>query len=159
MKLSRCDYMRYMNTLYLGTILDQQLNLAKNFDQKYKIGSSKLGLLCKVKQFVTNKAASAVYTNTISPAIIYNCIVQLILTRTQLKKLKSIEVRASSILKSKTCDLKQEIDMHAIFMMRKCLDGNVFSNFQDYFTNNENNVRTRNRNIILHIPRIKLELA
>ena len=82
---------------YLGTILDQQLNLAANFDQKYKKASSKLGLLRKMKTLMTTKAANAVYTSAIIPALIYNCIVQLNLTQTQLKKLKSIEVRDSSI--------------------------------------------------------------
>ena len=82
---------------YLGTILDQQLNLAANFDQKYKKASSKLGLLRKMKPLITTKAANAVYTSAIIPALIYNCIVQLNLTQTQLKKLKSIDARASSI--------------------------------------------------------------
>ena len=144
---------------YLGTILDQQLNLAANFDQKYKKASSKLGLLRKLKPLMTIKAANAIYTSAIIPALIYNCIVQLNLTRTQLKKLKSIEARASSILKSKTCDLKHEIDKHAILLVRKCLNGNVCTNFQDYFMINEHNVRTRNRNILLQIPRVKLEFA
>ena len=95
----------------------------------------------------------------ISLALIYNCIVQLNLTRTQLEKLKSIEARASSILKSKTCDLKHEIDKHAILLVRKCLNGIVCTNFQDYFMINEHNVRTRNRNILLQIPKVKLEFA
>ena len=81
------------------------------------------------------------------------------LTRTHLKKLKSIEAGASSILKSKTYGLKQEIDKPAILLLRKCLDRNVCSNFQDYFTINDNNMRTRNRNILLHIPKVKLEFA
>ena len=144
---------------YLGTVLDQQLNLAAYFDQKYKNASSKLGLLRKLKPLMTIKAANAVYTNTIIPALLYNCIVQLNLTQTQLKKLKSIEARASSILKSKTCDLKHEIDKRAILLVRKCLNGNVCTNFQGYFMINEHNVRTRNRNILLHIPKVKLEFA
>ena len=137
---------------YLGTVLDQQLNLAANFDQKYKNASSKLGLLRKLKPLMTFKAADAVYASAIIPALIYNCIVQLNLTRTQLKKLKSIEARTSSILKSKTCDLKHEIDKHAILLVRKCVNGNVCTNFQDYFMINEHSVRTRNRNIFFTNP-------
>ena len=108
---------------------------------------------------MTIKAANAVYTNTIIPALFYNCIVQLNLTQTQLKKLKSIETRASSILKSKTCDLKHKIDKHAILLVRKFLNGNVCTNVQDYFMINEDNVRARNRNILLQIPIVKLEFA
>ena len=55
---------------YLGTVLDQKLNLAANFDQKYKKGSSKPGLLRKLKPLMTIKAA-----NAIIPALIYDCIV------------------------------------------------------------------------------------
>ena len=108
---------------------------------------------------MTIKAANAVYTSAIIPALLYNCIVQLNLTQAQLKKLKSIEARASSILKSKTCDLEHEIDKRAIFLVRKCLNGNVCTNFQDCFMINEHNVRTRNRKILLHIPKVKLEFA
>ena len=108
---------------------------------------------------MTIKVANAVYTSAIIPSLMYNCIVQLNLTQTHLKKLKSIEARASSILKSKTCDLKHEIDKHAILLVRKCLNGNVCTNFQNYFMINEHDVRTRNRNILLHIPKVKLEFA
>ena len=139
---------------YLGTVLDQQLNLAANFEQKYKKASSKLGLLRKLKPLMTFKAANAVYTSAIIPALIYNCIVQLNFTRTQLKTLKSIEARASSILKSKTCDLKHEIDKHAILLVRDCRNGNVCANFQDYLMINKHSVRTRNRNILYKLPKL-----
>ena len=43
--------------------------------------------------------------------------------------------------------------------MRKCVNGNVCTNFQDYFMINEHNVRTRNRNILLQIPKVKVEFA
>ena len=72
---------------------------------------------------------------------------------------ESIEARASSILKSKTCNLKNEIDKHAILLVRKCLNGTVCSNFKDYFMINEHNVRTRNRKILIQIPKVKLEFA
>ena len=42
---------------------------------------------------------------------------------------------------------------------RKCLNGNVCTNFQDYFMINEHNVRTSYRNILLQIPKVKLEFA
>ena len=140
---------------YVGTILDQQLNLSANFDQKYKKASPKLGLLRKLQPLMSNKAAKAVYKCANIPVLIYNCILQLNLSRTQLKKLKSLEACASSILKSKSCDLKNEVDWHAVLLVRKCLNGNVCSNFKDYFKINEHNLGTRNRNILLQIPKVK----
>ena len=72
---------------------------------------------------------------------------------------ESLEARAPSILKSKSCDLKKEIDRHSILLVRKRLNGNVCSNFKDYFKINEHNVGTRNRNILLQIPKVKFEIA
>ena len=89
----------------------------------------------------------------------YNCIIQLNLTQTNLKKLKTVEARAYSILKSKTCDLKHEIDKHAILLVRKCLNGTVCTNFHNYFMINEHDVRTRYRNVLSQIPKVKLEFA
>ena len=144
---------------YLGTILDQQLNLSANFDQKNKKASSKLDLLRKLQPLMTIKAAKAVYKCAIIPALICNCIVQLNLLRTHLKKLKSLEACASSILKSKLCDLKNEVDNHAVLLVRKCLTRKMCSNFKVYFKINEHNLGTRKRNILLQIPKVKLEIA
>ena len=44
-------------------------------------------------------------------------------------------------------------------LVRKCLNGNVCTNFQDYFRINEYNVRTRNRNILLQSPKVILDFA
>ena len=57
------------------------------------------------------------------------------------------------------CDLKHEIDKHTILLVRKCLNGTVCSNVKDYFMINDHNVRTRNRNILIQIPKVKLEFA
>ena len=53
----------------------------------------------------------------------------------------------------------EEVDTHAILLVRKCLNGRVCSNFKDYFTINEHNVGTRNRYNLLQIPKVKLEIA
>ena len=108
---------------------------------------------------MTIKAVNAIYTRAIIPAFIYTCILLSNLTQTQLKKLKLIEARASSLLKSKTCDLKYKFNKHAVLSVRKCLNGNVYKNFQDYFMINKHNVRTRNRHIILQIPKVNLDFA
>ena len=43
--------------------------------------------------------------------------------------------------------------------MRKCLNENLCSNFKDYFKINEHHLGTRNRNILLQIPKVKLGIA
>ena len=43
--------------------------------------------------------------------------------------------------------------------MRKCLNGKVCSIFKDYFKINEHHLETRNSNIFLQLPKVKLEIA
>ncbi len=46
-----------------------------------------------------------------------------------------------------------------MLLVRKCLNKKLCTNFHDYFVINEHNARTRNRNILLRIPKVKLEFA
>ena len=103
---------------YLGSVLDQNLNLAENFDKKYKKASSRLGLLPKLKQQLTIEAALAIYNSVIIPVLKYNCIIQLNLNKTQMMKLKSFECRANSILQTNTCVIKNEFEKHAILLVK-----------------------------------------
>ena len=41
----------------------------------------------------------------------------------------------------------------------KCLNDELCSNFQDYFEFNQNKTNTRNNNISVRVPRVKLEFA
>ena len=50
------------------------------------------------------------------------------------------------------------VGKHVVVLVRKCLGGNVCSDFQDYITVSECNVRTRNRNLLQN-PKVKLEFA
>ena len=61
-------------------------------------------------------------------------------------------------------DLKNKTSLsvlaqYAILLVRKCINGNVCTNFHSYFMIKEHDVRTRNRNILLQIPKVKLEFA
>ena len=144
---------------YLGTVLDQYLGLGANFDQKYKKASSKLGVLRKLLPLLTLEAAFAVYSSVIVSALKYNCIAQLNLNQTQQKKLRSLECRANFMLKTKTTPIKNEIDKHAVLLVRKCLNGKVCEHFRDYFKIHEHRMNTRNNNILMQIPKVKLEFA
>jgi hypothetical protein len=144
---------------YLGTILDHNLNLAIDFDQKYKKASSKLSMLRKLTKLLTTKAAIAVCTSMIVPAVKYNSIVHLNLTETQQKKLKSLESRANSITNTKSSSLKNEFQKHAVILVNKCLNEDVCSNFHNYFHLNTHSKNTRNNNILVKVPKVKLEFA
>jgi len=140
--------------------IDQHLNLGENFDHKFKKASSKLQLLKRLQPLLTHEAAIAVYKSVIISALKYNCIVQLNLTRTQRDKLKSLERRASNILNTDDIpSIQNDFCKHAVKLVRKCMEGKVCENFVDYFQINEHNKNTRNKNILLTVPKIRLELA
>jgi len=145
---------------YLGTHIDQHLNLSENFDQKFKKASSKLQLLKRLRPLLTQEAAIAVYKSVIISALKYSCIIQLNLSRTQKEKLKSLERRASNILDTDDIpSIQNDFCKHAVKLVRKCMEGNVCENFVNYFEINEHNKNTRNKNILLTVPKIRLELA
>ena len=104
---------------YLGTQIDQHLNLGENFDQKFKKASSKLQLLKRLRPLLTHEAAIAVYKSVILSALKYNCIVQLNLTRTQKDKLEHLERRAKNILNTDDLpSIPNDFFKHAVKLVR-----------------------------------------
>ena len=79
---------------YLGSVIDQTLNLGNNFDQLYKNASKKLNRLSKIKGYLTKDAAKKVYECVILPGIKYNCLLNLHLTQTQSKRLDSLDKKS-----------------------------------------------------------------
>ena len=49
--------------------------------------------------------------------------------------------------------------MKALQTVRKCLDGSTCSNFNDYFQVVNHHKKTRNNELLLKVPRLKLEYA
>jgi hypothetical protein len=144
---------------YLGTILDQNLVLNLDFDSKYKRASSKLGVLRKLMSLLTLDAARLVYECVFISALKHNCIVHLNLNKTQTEKLRSLERRANTLLKAKTTPIANTFNKQAVLTVRKCLDKAIAPCFQNYFCFRQHRLNTRNNNISITLPRVKLELA
>ena len=144
---------------YLGTTVDPCLNLHDNFDSLYKRASSKLNLLAKLKINLTGDAVKQVYEAVILPGIKYNCITNLNITNTQKKKLTSLDNRAKQILNCETISINTLITKHAVLLVKKCVDGNICSNFQNYFEKHHHVKTTRNNTFFLKIPKVKLECS
>ena len=144
---------------YLGTVLDQCLQLNSDFDRKYKKASSKLGVLRQLMPLLTMEAASSIYSSIIVSALRYNCIVNLNLNETQNKKLQSLERRANKILETETSSIKNQFNKQAVLLVRKCLEKELCSNFDNYFSLNKHRQNTRNNNILVKLPKVKLEFA
>ena len=95
----------------------------------------------------------------IIPILTYSGTVKLLLTDTQLERLTSIERRAKEIIGSEReiLSLDKLIKMKSCLVMRKCLDNEICSNFCGYFQANEHDRNTRNKNIFVRLPKVKLD--
>ena len=101
----------------------------------------------------------AVYDSIILPGIKYNCILNLKLTETQKQCLASLDRRAANILGKNVTSIENLMKLHALKLVKKCLDGKVCELFRDYFTLHHHEKLTRNNTHLLKIPRVKLEIS
>ena len=59
------------NYEYLGMTLDNKLNMFQRIDSMYKKASMKLGILCKIRRFITDRTAARIYKTMIRPHLEY----------------------------------------------------------------------------------------
>ena len=108
---------------YLGSQVDQNLNLSAKFNATYKKASARTRLIYKLKSCLTDDVVQSIYTMMILPIIRYNCIINLNLTRTQNEKFKSLSNRVKRVMtyQTKLCRSRtKENDMLV------CLSENVW---------------------------------
>ena len=86
---------------YLGTYLDQSLNMRLHLDKVYKKESSKLKLLSRMRPVLTRSAAESVYKTVIVPGILYCSTPVLKVTETDCRKFESLQNRALKIIHGK----------------------------------------------------------
>ena len=141
----------------MESTLDAHLNLSENFNKKYKKTLSKLRLLHNISHLLSTKAVTLTYNAMILPAIKFNCIIDMKLIMGQEKKLSSLDDRSWLVTKSNTNSIKSIMEKHTVLLVRKCLDGNAWNTFNKYFEFNHHNKSTRN--VLLKVPRVKLEIA
>ncbi|XP_057292835.1 uncharacterized protein LOC130621549 isoform X2 [Hydractinia symbiolongicarpus] len=84
--------------------------------------------------------------------------VQLKFSDTQIKRLESIDNRARILTQQNVPEIRKEIEKRAVLFVKKCLDGNVCDNFQDYFTVKRHQRTTRNNGFLLFIPKVDWNL-
>ena len=144
---------------YLGSNLDTSLNMNDNFNCMYKRVSSKLRLLSALKPYLTTTSLKKIYEGIIVPTIIYNCIINLNYSSTQLKKLESIDRRVEKIIGQKNKKTVNEIYQHTVIFVKKCINKDTCENFCNYFQIKSHGVHTRNNSSLLVIPKVRLQFA
>ena len=144
---------------YLGNFADQHLTFNKNFESVFKKASGRLKLLKRLRGYLTQESALIIFKMMIMPILTYQSTVKITFTNTQKEMLKSLQCRASVIVGHEVPSVIQVVHREACILIRKCLAGNVCSNFNDYFTVNKHSQHTRNSGYLLKMPRVKLELG
>ena len=144
---------------YLGNFADQHLSFNKNFESVFKKASGRLKLLKRLRGYLTQESALVIFKMMILPILTYRSTVKITFTKTQKDRLKSLQCRASVIVGQEVPSVTQVIYREACILVRKCIAGDVCSNFTDYFTVNKHSQRTRNSGYLLKMPRVKLELG
>ena len=117
-------------------------------------------MLESLKYCLTNVARKRIYEMMAVPIVTYNCILNLNMTKTQVNKLHSLDTPAKTILKTnEITSLVNRINLHTVCLVRKCLDGKTCSSFVNYFTLHRHANTTRINDLLVKIPKFKLEFA
>ena len=124
--------------------------------------TSRLRLLNKLRSNMTASASASIYNRVIVPLFLYCSLLKPTLTQTQVNRILSFERRAKEIIGYKQRQKKQ-VNLVNIRKQRICsfvhkvVMGEVGDPFENYFEFLNTTVNTRNKNILLHLPKLKLE--
>ena len=150
---------------YLGVDIDYSLNMNSNFDYNYKKACGRLKLLRKIRPFLNITAAMAIYQGMVLPILRYCGLLHLKLSKTREDRLLAFHKRALEIITLKSnngLDIKPPFIINQIRtcqLVRQCIDGNICSNFKNYFEMQTYDKATRNRGYQLKVPKIRLEYS
>ena len=110
----------------------------------------KLLVECKVKPYLNQAAAFAIFNMMIVPLLTYCSIINLNCTLTHKRLVSSIEKRADIIVnrnhvkKLKISSIDHLIKKKACVIVCECLNGQMYTPFKNYFTLNKHSAGTRN---------------
>ena len=147
---------------YLGVEIDHSLNLNSHFERTYKKMTTRPCLLNRMRTSLTAEVALTVVNLLIVPLFTYCCLLKPVFNQMQTNRIKSFERRTQEILaageprncnvnlldfgKRRVCEFVQDV-----------LLGNLKPPLNDYFTVVNTKANTRNKNLFVHIPKVKLE--
>ena len=96
----------------------------------------------------------------VTPLLIFNSIINLNLTVSQINRLTSFDNRAKRITNNiKITPLHDSIRKHTCKIVNKVITDDICSNLKGYFEVNDHSKQTRNANFLFKVPRIKVETA
>ena len=146
---------------YLGVLIENTLNFSLNFQKCYKSASTRLRLLERMQEYMAPATRWLIYQMMIVPLLNISSTVDLEKTNSQIKLLESITRRSSDIISDgkPVKNIQSEILFQCCKLVRKCLYGTVCNNLKNYFEITNHTVNTRNNQISLKLPKVKLSCA
>ena len=149
---------------YLGVLLDQTLSLRDHIEEVYKKAASRLYLLKRVRPQLTTEAALSIYKTMLIPIFTYCSILTGNPTKSFETKIMNMENRVRNIVFNgivpkdlRIVSVKELTQKKICLQVFNIINGNTCANFKNYFEIMNNN--TRNKNYIIRLPKIKLEVC
>ena len=150
---------------YLGVVIDSTLNLNTHNDMMYRKSTGRLKILNKIRPYLNSHTAKTIYQSMIIPLMTYCGTLHLKTTNTRQNKIKRFHKRAINLCFSNKTE-KNVVPspltsnaIHSLALVRQCVNGEVCSNFKDYFVVAKHGKGTRNDGFLLQLPKLKLEYS
>ena len=125
----------------------------------YKKTYGKLRFLLSLKCYLSPDPLTKVYKGILLPTFLYNCTTSLNLTSTQLQKLNSLYRRVGKVISSGQTPIANEIKKHALMLVKKCSNGEVFEIFDSFFEIGTHKKTARNNGFSFQVPKMRLQLT
>ena len=141
---------------YLGVQLDPSLNMTEDFKGVCKKVSSRIRALKRVRPFLTDLAALRIYQMLIIPTITYCSLTNFYHQPYQKSSILSFDSCVGKLTENEIPSISKILPKKIYTTVYKCLQGNL-PMLEHYFAQNCHSIETCNNNIILGVPKIKLE--
>lgn len=120
-------------------------------------------LINKLQPQLTSQACAALYQSMVIPTLTYCGIANLNKTNTQVDRSNALHWRGCRLIgNQRYSQIKSPesiIRYKVLEIVWKSLNGEICSNFKNYFELTNHNKSTRNNSISIKLPKLKLEFA
>jgi len=145
--------------VYLGNLVDKHLSLSPNFNRAYKKACGRLRLLTTVRRNLTTETAELIYKMMILPILTYSSTIKTTFTATQSNKFATLERQAAKIIGKPVINSVELINTQIQSLVIKCINKETGHEvFDNYFEVKRHCKSTRNNELLLNLPTIKLEI-
>ena len=144
------------NYKYLGVQLDPSLNMQEHFNSIWRKATSRMGLLKRIRPFITDLATLRIYQALIVPIITYCSLTNFHHQPYQKSSILALDSRVCKLTNKDIPSVNKILQRKICTTVCKCLNNDI-PNFEDYFELISYWKGTRNSNRTLRTPNIKLE--